>query len=183
MSKFNLISYFLSLKIIFALNKLHIIFITVVVFDQFFFSFYFLFFFYKYLWGHYFEYFLVLLIEQILQAHRDEVWFLQFSHNGKYLASSSSDRLAIIWEVTLLMSYVDKKLFNYLFMYLLLFHHLSFPSTLLFPPSWPYPRTFGEIGFDYDVLYIKVGTGILMMVTPNYWDSWGLYGHLYFRTC
>ncbi|WJZ98994.1 hypothetical protein VitviT2T_017476 [Vitis vinifera] len=35
---------------------------------------------------------------QILQAHRDEVWFLQFSHNGKYLASSSSDRLAIIWE-------------------------------------------------------------------------------------
>lgn len=36
---------------------------------------------------------------QILQAHSDEVWFLQFSHNGKYLASSSSDRLAIIWEV------------------------------------------------------------------------------------
>ncbi|KAL6286988.1 hypothetical protein ACE6H2_011378 [Prunus campanulata] len=36
---------------------------------------------------------------QILQAHSDEVWFLQFSHNGKYLASSSSDRSAIIWEV------------------------------------------------------------------------------------
>ncbi|KAJ4839349.1 hypothetical protein Tsubulata_008288 [Turnera subulata] len=38
---------------------------------------------------------------QILEAHSDEVWFLQFSHNGKYLASSSNDRSAIIWEVTL----------------------------------------------------------------------------------
>ncbi|KAI4324858.1 hypothetical protein MLD38_030308 [Melastoma candidum] len=36
---------------------------------------------------------------QILQAHTDEVWFLQFSHNGRYLASSSSDRTTIIWEV------------------------------------------------------------------------------------
>ncbi|XP_038897917.1 WD repeat-containing protein 26 homolog isoform X2 [Benincasa hispida] len=38
---------------------------------------------------------------QVLQDHSDEVWFLQFSHNGKYLASSSSDRSAIIWEVDL----------------------------------------------------------------------------------
>ncbi|KAI4387280.1 hypothetical protein MLD38_005123 [Melastoma candidum] len=36
---------------------------------------------------------------QILQAHTNEVWFLQFSHSGRYLASSSSDRTAIIWEV------------------------------------------------------------------------------------
>ncbi|KAK4758919.1 hypothetical protein SAY87_020220 [Trapa incisa] len=36
---------------------------------------------------------------QVLQAHTDEVWFLQFSHNGKYLASSSNDCSAIIWEV------------------------------------------------------------------------------------
>ncbi|PIA30235.1 hypothetical protein AQUCO_05700146v1 [Aquilegia coerulea] len=36
---------------------------------------------------------------QVLQAHRDEVWFLQFSHNGKYLASSSNDGSVIIWEV------------------------------------------------------------------------------------
>ncbi|KAH7533693.1 WD repeat-containing protein 26 homolog [Ziziphus jujuba] len=36
---------------------------------------------------------------QILQVHTDEVWFLQFSHNGRYLASSSNDRSAIIWEV------------------------------------------------------------------------------------
>ncbi|KAK6942340.1 WD40 repeat [Dillenia turbinata] len=36
---------------------------------------------------------------QILQAHKDEIWFLQFSHNGKYLASSSKDQTAIIWEV------------------------------------------------------------------------------------
>lgn len=36
---------------------------------------------------------------QILHAHQDEVWFVQFSNNGKYLASSSNDRSAIIWEV------------------------------------------------------------------------------------
>lgn len=36
---------------------------------------------------------------QILHAHSDEIWFLQFSHNGKYLASSSKDQLSIIWEV------------------------------------------------------------------------------------
>ncbi|EEF49655.1 WD repeat-containing protein 26 homolog isoform X1 [Ricinus communis] len=36
---------------------------------------------------------------QILEAHDDEVWFLQFSHNGKYLASSSKDQSAIIWEI------------------------------------------------------------------------------------
>ncbi|PON68138.1 Guanine nucleotide-binding protein, beta subunit [Parasponia andersonii] len=36
---------------------------------------------------------------QVLQAHSDEVWFLEFSHNGKYLASSSKDQSAIIWEV------------------------------------------------------------------------------------
>ncbi|KAJ6736075.1 WD REPEAT PROTEIN 26-RELATED [Salix viminalis] len=36
---------------------------------------------------------------QILKAHSDEVWFLQFSHNGKYLASSSNDQSAIIWEI------------------------------------------------------------------------------------
>ncbi|KAJ7965033.1 WD repeat-containing protein 26-like [Quillaja saponaria] len=36
---------------------------------------------------------------QILEEHDGEVWFVQFSHNGKYLASSSNDRSAIIWEV------------------------------------------------------------------------------------
>uniref|UniRef100_A0A1D1Y0T8 WD repeat-containing protein 26 n=1 Tax=Anthurium amnicola TaxID=1678845 RepID=A0A1D1Y0T8_9ARAE len=36
---------------------------------------------------------------QVLQAHQDEVWFVQFSNSGKYLASSSNDRSAIIWEV------------------------------------------------------------------------------------
>ncbi|XP_059658364.1 WD repeat-containing protein 26 homolog [Cornus florida] len=36
---------------------------------------------------------------QLLQEHSDEVWFLRFSHNGKYLASSSRDQSAIIWEV------------------------------------------------------------------------------------
>lgn len=39
------------------------------------------------------------MLQQILDAHDDEVWFVQFSHNGKYLASASNDRTAIIWEV------------------------------------------------------------------------------------
>lgn len=36
---------------------------------------------------------------QVLHAHHDEVWFIQFSNNGKYLASASNDKSAIIWEV------------------------------------------------------------------------------------
>ncbi|XP_051184964.1 WD repeat-containing protein 26 homolog [Lolium perenne] len=36
---------------------------------------------------------------QVLRSHRDEVWFLQFSNNGKYLASASNDKSAIIWKV------------------------------------------------------------------------------------
>lgn len=34
-----------------------------------------------------------------MDAHADEVWFLQFSHNGNYLSSSSKDKSAKIWEV------------------------------------------------------------------------------------
>lgn len=40
-----------------------------------------------------------LFVLQILTQHENEVWFVQFSHNGKYLASSSSDCTAIIWMV------------------------------------------------------------------------------------
>jgi WD40 repeat protein len=36
---------------------------------------------------------------QILTEHKNEVWFVQFSNNGDYLASSSSDCTAIIWKV------------------------------------------------------------------------------------
>ncbi|CAL9167559.1 unnamed protein product [Musa hybrid cultivar] len=36
---------------------------------------------------------------QILYDHKNEVWFVQFSHNGDYLASSSRDCTAIIWAV------------------------------------------------------------------------------------
>lgn len=36
---------------------------------------------------------------QTLTEHENEVWFVQFSNNGEYLASSSSDCTAIIWKV------------------------------------------------------------------------------------
>ncbi|OMO90532.1 hypothetical protein CCACVL1_07348 [Corchorus capsularis] len=36
---------------------------------------------------------------QILTDHSNEVWFVQFSNYGEYLASSSSDCTAIIWKV------------------------------------------------------------------------------------
>ncbi|PKI76851.1 hypothetical protein CRG98_002837 [Punica granatum] len=36
---------------------------------------------------------------QILTEHRNEVWVVQFSHNGEYLASSSYDCTAVIWKV------------------------------------------------------------------------------------
>ncbi|XP_031487718.1 WD repeat-containing protein 26 homolog isoform X2 [Nymphaea colorata] len=36
---------------------------------------------------------------QVLQKHRDEVWFLQFSHNGKYLATASQDCTTMIWKI------------------------------------------------------------------------------------
>lgn len=34
-----------------------------------------------------------------LDVHDDEVWFVQFSNNGRYLASGSKDRSVIVWEV------------------------------------------------------------------------------------
>ncbi|WZZ13822.1 hypothetical protein YC2023_106911 [Brassica napus] len=36
---------------------------------------------------------------QVLVAHKNEVWFVQFSDSGKYLATASSDCTAIIWKV------------------------------------------------------------------------------------
>lgn len=35
----------------------------------------------------------------LLQEHRDEVWYMEFSHNGKYLASASRDARAIVWDI------------------------------------------------------------------------------------
>ncbi|CAN0897739.1 WD repeat-containing protein WDS homolog [Linum grandiflorum] len=35
---------------------------------------------------------------QILTEHKNEVWYVQFSNNGEYLASSSSDCTAIVWK-------------------------------------------------------------------------------------
>jgi len=39
--------------------------------------------------------------KQILEHHTDEVWFVQFSHNGRYLASASKDLTVAIWDVSI----------------------------------------------------------------------------------
>jgi WD40 repeat protein len=35
----------------------------------------------------------------ILQVHTDEVWSLEWSHSGKFLASASKDKSVIVWSV------------------------------------------------------------------------------------
>ena len=35
----------------------------------------------------------------VLTVHSDEVWNLEWSHSGRYLATASKDKSAIIWEV------------------------------------------------------------------------------------
>ena len=35
----------------------------------------------------------------ILEVHTDEVWSIEWSHNGEYLASAGKDKSAIIWRV------------------------------------------------------------------------------------
>ncbi|KAL7754199.1 hypothetical protein RI367_000180 [Sorochytrium milnesiophthora] len=35
----------------------------------------------------------------VFENHEDEVWYVAFSHNGKYLASSSKDGRTIVWNV------------------------------------------------------------------------------------
>lgn len=39
-----------------------------------------------------------------LEGHTDEVWFVQFSHRGEYLASASKDATVIVWRVRALLS-------------------------------------------------------------------------------
>lgn len=35
----------------------------------------------------------------ILDGHTDEVWNIEWSHDGTYLASASKDKSVIIWRV------------------------------------------------------------------------------------
>lgn len=46
---------------------------------------------------------------QILSDHCDEVWFCQFSHNGRYLATGSKESRVFIWEVNPLTKRLRRK--------------------------------------------------------------------------
>jgi len=39
------------------------------------------------------------LSAQVLTDHQDEVWHLQFAHNGHMMASASKDGTAIVWNI------------------------------------------------------------------------------------
>ena len=35
----------------------------------------------------------------ILDEHKDEVWYIEWSHDGNYIATASKDRTAVIWHI------------------------------------------------------------------------------------
>ncbi|GJQ08520.1 hypothetical protein GpartN1_g311.t1 [Galdieria partita] len=45
-----------------------------------------------------------------LRGHKDEVWFVSFSHSGRYLASLSKDRIVLIWRLDCLDKYSDEQI-------------------------------------------------------------------------
>ncbi|CAN4110097.1 unnamed protein product [Withania somnifera] len=101
------------------------------------------------------------LTVQILREHNDEVWFLQFSHNGKYLASSCADGSVIIWEVKLDGTVCLKHLF---------FGHLKSVSYISWSPDDHQLLTCGveEVVRRWDVdsgecihIYEKNGLGLI----------------------
>jgi WD40 repeat protein len=48
------------------------------------------------------------LVYATLQGHKDEVWFVSFSHSGRFLASLSKDRIVLIWRLDTLSEYSDQ---------------------------------------------------------------------------
>jgi len=52
--------------------------------------------------------------KNILEKHTDEVWYIKFSYNGKYLASASKDNTIILWDVLSPVYYLIQFLVNIL---------------------------------------------------------------------
>lgn len=57
---------------------------------------------------------LFFIFVQILTNHQNEVWSVQFSNDGEYLASSSSDCTAIIWKVHVIYVFIFADVTTYL---------------------------------------------------------------------
>ena len=48
----------------------------------------------------------------ILEGHKDEVWDIEWSHDGNFLASASKDRSAIIWRIGIsIVVYLNEEFF------------------------------------------------------------------------
>lgn len=37
---------------------------------------------------------------KVLESHTDEVWYVAFSNNGRYLASVSKDQTCVVWNMS-----------------------------------------------------------------------------------
>ena len=83
----------------------------------------------------------------ILEAHKDEVWNIKWSHDGAYLASASKDTSAIIWRrgVSVLYSSGSMKMKLMIYYYIVTtWFRLIITTTRLGCTSYPtWPRIWG----------------------------------------
>lgn len=88
-----------------------------------------------------------------LEGHEDEVWFVQFSHHGHFLASASRDSSVIIWRIGALMAGDCTK-------EEVILHRLKGHTTMICYLSWaPNDRSLLSCGDDRSIRLWDVKTG------------------------